>query len=175
MNKFFARIFAVLAVLGLALGASSCNKDGNKNTGLGFWQVESEDASHSGYSNLYHAWYNIEEKEDYSQCSVLFLPKDDREHWHDYDYAYVTIPSEGLGLNLDLFENLAVPAGDFYAGTKTVHIGNGEASDGTVFLSINRENNNVIFRLNGTKDGDKIKIDYVGYATPVPDRPFSFL
>ena len=30
MNKFFARIFAVLAVLGLALGAISCNKDGNK-------------------------------------------------------------------------------------------------------------------------------------------------
>ena len=163
------------AVAAVAAIAVSCNKDGNKNTGLGFWQVESENSSHEGYSNLYHAWFYVSEEEDCRECSVLFLPKDDREHWLDYDYAYVTLPLEELGKDLNLEDEITIPSGEFYAGTKTVHLGDKQADKGTVFLSVNRENNNVIFRLNGTKDGDKIKIDYVGYATPVPDRPFSFL
>lgn len=167
-------ITIALAAIALAMILVSCNKDGDKNTGLGFWQVESEDANNAGYSNLYHAWYFYEEGRGYS---ILFLPKDDKDNWSSYDYAYVDMPESKVGSEHNLSDDLsdAEAVWAFYAGTKTREVGN-KKFEGTVFLSVNREKNNVIFRLNGTgSNGDKVKIDYIGYASPVDSRPYMLL
>ena len=169
MKRF---ITITLAALALVTALVSCNKDGDKNTGLGFWQVESNDAYVSGYSNLYHAWYCYAEGRGYS---VLFLPKDDQPNWANYDYAYIDMPESKCGEEHNLADDLSSDAEfwEFCAGTKTLYLGNKSAT-GSVFLSVNRENNNIIFRLNGTSQyGDKIKIDYVGYASPMGKRPYN--
>ena len=174
MKKIFTRI---LMVLGLAIGAISCNKKGDKNTGLGFWQVESENADMAGYASLYHAWYYHAKDEGRPEgFSILFLPKDDLEHWGTYDYAYIDIPVSKTGEIHNLADNLD-DGGEsdgrmFWAGTKTIHVGNTDFN-GTVFVSVNEEKNSITCRLDGTNDhGDKVKIDYVGYASPVDDPPY---
>lgn len=178
MKKIFTRIFVALAVLGLAIGAVSCNKNGDKNTGLGFWQVESEDAELAGYSSLYHAWYFHGKEEGFAEgFSILFLPKDDLEHWGTYDYAYIDIPASKTGEIHNLSDNLDEGDEDtgflFWAGTRTIHVGNTDYQ-GTVFVSVNEEKNSITCRLDGTNEhGDKVKIDYVGYASPVDSRPYN--
>lgn len=177
MTKLFTRIFVALAVLGLAMVAVSCNKKGDKNTGLGFWQVQSENAEIAGYSSLYHAWYFHSKEEGMVEgYSILFLPKDDLNNWENYDYAYIDIPVKKTGETHNLADNLdegdEVFGWQFWAGTKTVHIGNTDYT-GTVFVLVNEEKNSITCRLDGTSEhGDKVKIDYVGYASPVEDRPY---
>lgn len=177
MTKLFTRIFVALAVLGLAMGAVSCNKKGDKNTGLGFWQVESNNAEKAGYASLYHAWYFHSKEEGKAEgYNILFLPKDDKDHYGDYDYAYINIPVKKTGETHNLADNLddgdEVNGWQFWAGTKTVHIGNTDYT-GTVFVLVNEEKNSITCRLDGTSEhGDKVKIDYLGYASPVESSPF---
>lgn len=163
------RLIAItLAALALAMIFVSCNKDGDKNTGIGFWTVESNDATHSGNASLLHAWYCYDDVGGYS---VLFLPKDDKEHWMDYNYAYVDMAESKVGEKHNLSDDLA-DDWDFWAGTKTMHIAN-KAYSGTVTLKINREKNNIVFSLNGTNEaGEKVFIEYAGYASPVQERPY---
>lgn len=166
-------ITITMAALALAMMLVSCNKKGDKNTGLGFWLVESNNASLKGSSNLYHAWYYYDDEG--SGYSVLFLPKDDLNHWNDYDYAYVDLAESKVGTEHNLADDLVDGFWSFYSGTKTIHVANKKYT-GKVFLSVNREKNNVIFRLDGTSpDGDKVKIDYVGYASPVEERPYPIM
>ena len=162
MKRFLTLTLAVLALATLSV---SCNKDGDKNKGLGFWQVESAEAGHTTYSNLFYAWYYYDaEKDGYE---VLFLPKDDLDNVNNYDYAYVDMPKSLCGAEHNLSDNLSTTTWNFFSGTKSFHIAN-KMLTGKVFLSVSKENNNVIFRLEGTSDfGDKVKIDYVGYASPV--------
>ena len=177
MKRF---ITLVLAALALALALVSCNKDGDKNTGLGFWQVDSEDASIKGYSSLYHAWYYHAKDEGHSEgYSILFLPRDDKDNYNNYDYAYIDIPVSKTGETHNLADNLddgdEVNGWQFWAGTKTVHIGNTDYT-GTVFVLVNEEKNSITCRLDGTSpQGDKVKIDYVGYASPVESWPYYHL
>lgn len=168
MKRF---ITITLAAIALAMMLVSCNKDGDKNTGVGFWQVVSEDATHSGYSTLTHAWYCYDEVGGYS---VLFLPKDDKDNWDNYNYAYVDMAESKVGEKHNLSDDLN-DDWFFFAGTKTMHIAN-KAYSGTVTLKVNREKNNVVFSLNGTNEaGERVLIEYAGYASPVENRPYSFL
>ena len=167
MNKFFARIFAVLAVLGLALGAISCNKDNKKNTGVGFWKVESENAQEAGSSSLYHAWYYYDEDND--GFDICFSDNDVFSNRANSNWAYVDLPKSFCGQEHSLTESLNIDGWGFYGGTRTLEFNHEDAdkgfTEGTIYLNVNMDNNSIVFRLSGTtKSGAKVKIDYVGSA-----------
>ena len=178
-----------LSLAALMVLAVSCKKDEKNDTKpgtggdeplvLGYWKVESENASLRGQSDLCYAWYNYfyNELDEAGVYSILFLPTDDKDHWKDYDYVYLCLPISKEGKNLNLADNLNEQEhGDFafFAGTKTIFIGN-ESYTGSMSLNVDRENNSIAFKLDGTSpDGDKVKIEYDGPATPVTPPPFDY-
>ena len=186
MKKFLCFLSVSLMVL-----AVSCKKDENKAgepgtegsepTVLGFWKVESENASISGNSDLCYAWYNYyySEFDELGIYSILFLPNNDKDNWKNYDYAYLCLPISLEGKELNLANDLIDPEDDdrdftFYAGTKTIYIGN-QAYTGTMSLNVDMSENTVIFKLDGiSPDGDKVKIEYSGHATPTDTAPFYY-
>ena len=166
-------ITIALAVLALAILSVSCNKDNKKNTGVGFWKVESDNAEAAGSSSLYHAWYYYNEVKD--GFDVCFSDEDVFSNRSNSNWAWVDLAKSLCGEEHSLTENLDTDDWNFCGGTRTASFFSGFSS-GTVYLKVNMENNSVTFRLNGTKsNGDKIKIDYVGsakrmdeYVTPEP-------
>lgn len=156
-------ITIALAVLALAILSVSCNKDNKKNTGVGFWKVESDNAEAAGSSSLYHAWYYYNEVKD--GFDICFSDEDVFSNRSNSNWAWVDLAKSLCGEEHSLTENLDTEDWSFYGGTRTVSFLGGGFSSGTVYLKVNMENNSVTFRLNGTKNnGDKIKIDYVGSA-----------
>ena len=164
MKKIVTRIFVVLAVLGLAAGVVSCNKNNKKDTGVGFWKVESDNAEEEGYSSLYHAWYFYSEDRD--AYEICFSDKDVYANRHNSNWAYVDLAEFFCGVEHSLTEDLNVEGKwNFYGGTRSLKFFNKKFSDGTIYLKVDLEKNSVVFRLNGTTEaGAKIKIDYVGSA-----------
>ena len=155
--------------MALATLLVSCNKDNEKSMGLGFWNVESEDDSYVGYSNLYHAWYYFDEqKEGFDIC---FSDKGNFSNRSKSQWAYVDLAKSFCGVEHSLTENLDSDNWGFYGATKTSEIFYDISfSEGTVFLNVDMEANSIVFRLNGTTErGNKIKIDYVGSAKRMDD------
>ena len=172
MTKLITRIFVVLAVLGLAMGAVSCNKNNKKDTGVGFWKVESENAEEAGSSNLYHAWYFFHEDDD--AFDVCFSDEDVFSNRENSNWAYIDLDKSFCGVEHALTESLNSDDWGFCGGTRTLlfsqETDDSGFTEGTVFLSVNMDNNSVVFRLNGTtKSGAKVKIDYVGSAKRMDD------
>ena len=172
MTKLFTRIFVVLAVLGIAMGAVSCNKNNKKDTGIGLWKVESEDAEEAGSSNLYHAWYYYDE--EFEGFDVCFSDEDVFSNRENSNWAYIDLGKSFCGVEHALTESLNSDEWGFYGGTRTLlfsqETDDSGFTEGTVFLSVNMDNNSVVFRLNGTtKSGAKVKIDYVGSAKRMDD------
>ena len=163
MKRFFTIAFAAIA---LAMLLVSCNKDNKKNLGLGFWEVESEDAEKAGSSSLFHAWYYYSEED--GGYDICFSDNDDFENRLNSNWALVDLHKSFCGEEHSLTENLDMDSGiwNFYGGTKTyTRFDDRIFTEGTIFLDVNMENNSIVFRLNGTTiSGAKIKIEYVGSA-----------
>lgn len=161
MKRF---ITITLAAIALAMLFVSCNKDNKKNTGLGFWKVESDNAELAGSSTLYHAWYFYEDIEE--GFDICFSDEDVYSDRYNSNWVYVDLDKSFCGEEHSLTENLNTEDWAFYGGTKSgLDFNNEDFSEGTIFLNVNLENNSIVFRLNGTtKSGDKIKIDYAGSA-----------
>ena len=158
--------FITIALVAIALAAMlvSCNKDNNKNTGVGFWKVESTNAEKSGSSSIYHAWYYYDQEKD--GFDVFFSDENDFSNRANSNWAYVDLAKEFCGEEHSLTEDLDSESWVFYVETKTSgSYTDVEFTEGTVFLNVDMKKNSVILRLNGTStQGDKVKIDYVGSA-----------
>ena len=154
----------MMAVVAIAIVATSCNKDNKKNTGLGFWKVESDNAELAGSSTLYHAWYFYKDTDE--GFDICFSDEDVYSDRSNSNWVYVDLAKSFCGEEHSLTENLDTEDWSFYGETKSGLFFNDESfSEGTIFLNVNLENNSIVFRLNGTtKSGDKIKIDYAGSA-----------
>ena len=164
MKKLLTFLMAVVAI---AMVATSCNKDNKKNGGVGLWKVDSTVDSYCGSSELYHAWYYYNEEQD--GYDVWFSPEDNLADLIGANFAYIDIPGKFCGEERDLTNDLSTEDWVFYCGTKTLEIyGNTEFTKGKVFLSVNQKNNSIVFRLSGTSSHggaeSDIKIEYVGNA-----------